>query len=381
MMTIAAVVEEFYLFLDAQVAGMRVALQLLRFARTLRMIRLLNSFIQLRVVVNAVLSSARPVFWCITVQLLLMFFTGTAMMTLIVSVQEETPHDLQNYAYGTLPGMFYVMHMAVLGGIDWEDTAATLFHLQAGSAVIFVIYVTFVLLCVLNIFTGIFVKKATKTMQQDFSRKQVEQTIMRQRWFRSIMHVFQGDGDTPTPHSHRCSGEDNATVTLDSFGECYANPTMQSYLQTVGIQVACKEGANALFHILDFDKTGTVSLAEFLHGLEMVGGSARQLDLYETSRVVQKVHSDVRRLIDEVSGLKTAMTSHGFKVQVNTQGIAALRPPPSGALFNKGAVSDIQRPRSPNVDEEDNDSCASASALPGALCTSDETAPAANVLE
>merc|ERR1719446_867034 len=66
---------------------------------------------------------------------------------------------LQKY-FSTLPRSCYTCFMAVLGGIDWEIAAAALSDLGAFYVFMFIAFVTFVYLAVLNVISGLFIHHA-----------------------------------------------------------------------------------------------------------------------------------------------------------------------------------------------------------------------------
>merc|ERR1712048_162035 len=76
--------------------------------------------------------------------------------------------------YGSFPRTFYTLYLAVSGGIDWKDASDPLIEISPILTMVFAMYITFAVLCVMNIITGVFVENAHQQTDEDFDQMIME---------------------------------------------------------------------------------------------------------------------------------------------------------------------------------------------------------------
>eukprot|EP00812_Abedinium_dasypus_P009818 NODE_347_length_1646_cov_343.722187.p1 GENE.NODE_347_length_1646_cov_343.722187~~NODE_347_length_1646_cov_343.722187.p1 ORF type:complete len:168 (+),score=60.50 NODE_347_length_1646_cov_343.722187:1035-1538(+) len=153
-----------------------------------------------------------------------------------------------------------------------------------------VFYVTFGILCILNIITGIYVENASKLIQQDADMMIMQEQKDRNHWVRNLANVLLKGID----------GRDR--VNCDEFRRYVEDPAVQAYFRRVGLHVEA-DNAEALFDLLDFDECGTVTVEAFICGCSKVVGGARQLD-------IARVGHSLKKLIVMVNDLDVLCRKH-----------------------------------------------------------------------
>merc|ERR1712113_769433 len=129
----------------------------------------------------------------------------------------------------------------MLGGVDWGEVATPLFLLHPVLGVLFMGYIAFAILCVLNIVTGVFVENANKLVQQDEEAMLLKELSLRREWLEDCCKLFYcQDNDM--------SGE----VDWEEFLTMSSKPEVQAWFGKIGIETGA-ESIKGLFRLLDLN--------------------------------------------------------------------------------------------------------------------------------
>eukprot|EP00812_Abedinium_dasypus_P010060 NODE_3704_length_752_cov_437.420373.p1 GENE.NODE_3704_length_752_cov_437.420373~~NODE_3704_length_752_cov_437.420373.p1 ORF type:complete len:234 (+),score=59.90 NODE_3704_length_752_cov_437.420373:3-704(+) len=188
--------------------------------------------------------------------------------------------------FGSLADTFYTLHIACLGGVDWNDIATPLFSIHLGLGLLFMFQVLFSMLCLLNIITGIFVDRANKVMQCDIQYVQAEELSNYASLVRRLAHVF---------HIPETSDVTAGMITRDMFVTHITDYNVQSFLRGMGIEVDTSNAAG-LFNLMDNDGDGEIELAELIAALMSLSGGARQVSSVRIEERVRALQRDIRLL-------------------------------------------------------------------------------------
>merc|ERR1712232_1020896 len=97
-----------------------------------------------------------------------------------VEVHEDAP--IMVY-FGSLSRSAFTLFMAIAGGIDWENAFFPLSDIGFIPASIFVFFILFSSLCMMNVIVGIFCQSAMEAYEQD--KENIVETTLNER----KMHV------------------------------------------------------------------------------------------------------------------------------------------------------------------------------------------------
>lgn len=172
----------------------------------------------------------------------------------------------------------YTLFYSISGGINWGDAAVPLREMNELIAMLFCLYISFAMFCVLNIVTGVFVESAKEMTSDDQDMVLMEQLENREKWFEEVKHIFES---ADTDGSGCVDGEEFTKQIQDDV-------RLQAQFRKLGVHVEAYS-ASGLFQLLDFDGDGELDLDEFCLALQMVHGNARSID-------VAKITHDTRVL-------------------------------------------------------------------------------------
>merc|ERR1712079_362207 len=123
--------------------------------------------------VVSILGSFKPFLWVVLVLSVLFYifgitFTHGTMVFLETTEMRLSPEyqNLQDY-FGTLTRSVLHLYMAISNGADWSLHYQALSLLSAHYGILFLIFITFSIACVMNIVAGVFVENAILSSHQD----------------------------------------------------------------------------------------------------------------------------------------------------------------------------------------------------------------------
>jgi hypothetical protein len=279
--------------------------RLVRMTKGLRVLRALRFSGSLRSMVLAIMSSLLPLFWSMCVMFLIMYFFTVVLVAEIADMFERTSGsndsgpDVSVFLpyYRSLLDTTLYLFMSISGGIDWQTMAVPLLEVDPVLMFVFVAYIFFMVLGVLNVVVGIFVAKAKENADRD--REMVTQNGLSQeketlRRMRAVFHEADKDGD--------------CKVTWDEFREYLADDEVAAFFSSLGLDVNV---AQALFVLLDVDDSEAVNIDEFVQGCNRLKGGARSIDvnmlLYQTEKLQNQFLDCMDSLGRELQRLAAAM--------------------------------------------------------------------------
>jgi len=248
-------------------SGMRV-LRILRLLRILRVLRVIRFISELKKMVYLIMGSLQSFFWAMVLLSLLIYVLAVFFTQLVADsytpLEEGTvlaKHwDTLSRRFGTTMTSALMLYMAVSGGIDWEQVSTPVNeYISPIVGAIFVMYSLFAVLVLLNLVTGVFVDGAMRLSRQD---KEIE-------LFEKAFNLLK-DGEMG--------------ITWQEFKGSLSSPEMSQFFEALEISTS---RAGDLFHIIDTNQDGRLSLEELVAGGLMLQGPAKAIDVAALSKYLQ----------------------------------------------------------------------------------------------
>jgi len=165
---------------------------------------------------------------------------------------------------------------------------------------LFCLYIAFVVFCMLNIMTGIFVENANSLIAKDEDRMLMEHAVKRKEWAESVQRLFCKFGE----------GDSNE-IDFDQFAARLEDERVVAYLEKIGLEVSnCT--AKGLFATLDIDGDGVLDPGEFAVTLQHLHGPARSLDLYQMKQTQKKMGKHIQSLLKQLEEINSWLSQSGF---------------------------------------------------------------------
>eukprot|EP00443_Scrippsiella_acuminata_P125488 CAMPEP_0115766084 /NCGR_PEP_ID=MMETSP0272-20121206/102945_1 /TAXON_ID=71861 /ORGANISM="Scrippsiella trochoidea, Strain CCMP3099" /LENGTH=668 /DNA_ID=CAMNT_0003211995 /DNA_START=45 /DNA_END=2050 /DNA_ORIENTATION=- len=235
-------------------------LRILRLVRIVRLVRVLRYFQELRTMVSSIASSCKSLLWTVILVMLLIYVVGVYLTNLIADEAQSDPdvllrEDIQRH-YGSLFSTFLSLFQAMTGGVDWDDLMRPLVEeISPMLAVVFSFYITFSVLCMMNVITGVFCESALGSARAD-KDKEVKRQV------EAAFCATDSDG--------------SGRITWKEFTDALTDPKVSECLKAIEID---STEAKGLFALLDTDGSGDVDGEEFVAGCLRLRGQAKAIDL------------------------------------------------------------------------------------------------------
>jgi len=258
------------------------SLRVLRAIRAARIIRTVHHVRELRLMVASIFCSLGSLTWALVLLVLVLFLQAMCLMQTLQAHLENNPVELEHPGllkyYGSLGSTMLSLFMAITGGINWIELIQPLQTISEWYIVAFVLYVTFVLLGMLNILTAVFVESTNKIAEVD-AELVVQEQIERDNSALNQMRVFFEEADL----------DGSGSITADEFEAKLSDEKCSAQLQLLDLDVWTVRG---LFRLLDMDECG-VHIEELVYAMMRLRGSAKAVDvatlLYENKRIVNRL--------------------------------------------------------------------------------------------
>ncbi|CAK0807144.1 unnamed protein product, partial [Prorocentrum cordatum] len=275
--------------------GTAKLLRLFRLTRLLRLVRTFRQLKPLRMLVHSIACAGKSVFWAL---MLLFMIVYSFAIVLTQAVTEHTAggeqiedEDLVSY-FGDLFRSMLSLWMAVSGGISWNELTAPLERTDNPMwMILFLLYVVFVYFFILNVVTGVFVQNAFEGAQQDLDLTIEAQLRDKHMYADRLKLLFR--------EMHRDPEAISTGLTAAELQNQLIKPKVQSWFKALDIDA---KQTWKLFKILDADRTGRVSLEDFVHGCLQLRGPATRVDVESLKWEIRGANSRAEQTADKFAG-------------------------------------------------------------------------------
>lgn len=278
-------------------ASLLRVVRLIRLIRITRIVRACRLIHELRTIVASVFGSLKDLCWCVVfismvIFTISIFFTQEVCDRINKDQLEEMSterRDALHYFYGSVLRTFLTLYEGIMGGLSWDEAVTPLmpdFQLLVAA---FCLYIAFSFVAMLNIVTGVFVKKAMQHAQME------EDEHLIKRFLTDAFHSVDTDN----------SGQ----ITWEEFKDSVATSVMRDYFKQVNVDPT---EARGLFELLDRDGSGGVDLLEFASGCVRLRGPAKALELallmHESRRMNEWLRVQITRIVNHLLDLEFMAT-------------------------------------------------------------------------
>jgi len=230
-------------------------------------------FSGLRMMTNSMIKSLPSFVWAALLGCFWIYIFGVGFLVAIAGHLQamETSSDGAEQApqlsshFSSLGVTMKSLFMAISGGIDWNLIFDSVADLSWTLQLSFVLYITFMVYAMLNIVTGLFIERALKVVKQDRDHGIIEEQHDLQFYERRLFGLF-----------NRLDKDVNGRLDWNEFQAVLENPHVQAYFNWLDIDII---QAKNVFHLLDTNGNGTLSVEEFLIGCRELRGRASTIDM------------------------------------------------------------------------------------------------------
>lgn len=318
---------------NTNLSYLRIA-RLLKVLKVLRIVRLMRSFRELRLILGAIMGSAKGLLWS-----LVFIFTITFMFALCFvqgvtdfladgrhlsgDIEEEALKALQE-DWGSLSSGMVSLFAAATGGLDWKAYSDCFFAVGPHYYGIFIFYIAFFSIVVVNTITALFVDSVREGHKNDDYVIHKEHLSKTEEYVGKITKLYR-----------HLDVDNDGQLTQDEFRACLGDPRMTAFATSLEIDVT---DLDLLFDILSGKGKYTVDIETFIIGCIRLKGPAKSIDVVDVAitqrRNTGEQRSFARWSLDRLNRLEGLCSDRQLALQTPERSdgqpkLPAVTPPPT----------------------------------------------------
>jgi len=257
-----------------KVAFLRV-LRILRLARILRGLKALRFFSELRLMLSCLATSVASLFWSIVMLVFIFYIFGLIFVQGATGYLQDEWHNIKPddrelllEMYGSVERAMLTLYMASTGGNDWSVYFNVLQPIT--SKCVFLFFVSFIQIALLNILTGIFVENALKAAEPDLEAQSLAYRKDEAEDAEVLCRVCEAMG---------IGGEDHS-ISRAEFAEAFEDNKLRAYMSVLGLRF---DDPMALYDLLimTVEADGEeLRQEDFVTGCIRLKGHASNMDMH-----------------------------------------------------------------------------------------------------
>lgn len=177
--------------------------------------------------------------------------------------------------YSSLPGAMHSLLIVVIGGADGTTIMAPLIEISPVYTGVFTFYVMFVVVGVLNVVTSIFLQNAQGFNDRDITIHNELQKF--ESFVVQMLELFaeMNPGRDVLELFAELDDDHEGTVTWEVFLDFLDREEVEAFLAAHMLETS---HARSLFKMLDRDRTGVITVSEFVIGMWRLKGPGKSYD-------------------------------------------------------------------------------------------------------
>ncbi|CAE7756087.1 SFH12 [Symbiodinium sp. CCMP2456] len=260
------------------------SLRVLRVAKILRVIRMLRFLREVRIMLICMMGSIVSLFWAFvmlvfTSFLFALFFMQEMAPYLAANAAVDAPDKCpggpedpaelwacQRYYFRTIFSTMHVLGMASTGGKDWEEVWKLISPVGWDTAGAFLFYMVFFMFAVMNIITGVFVEHASILSKPDDEEAMLEH-----------MRQLRSDVEYLTAIMELIDKDKSGFISVREFLTAMQNERIEYSLRSIGVDMRMPERYFTTLASLSDKKE--LSIKELVYKIVDMKGSASRADV------------------------------------------------------------------------------------------------------
>jgi len=209
-------------------------LRALKVAKSLRLLRILHCVQELRLMLQSVLGSFLSLFWSLFMLACIFYMFSMAFVQVVANFLVENASSLDGdkyqeymYHFGSVFRSMLTCFKAAMGGDDWSTYFSLLEVTGTAGSCLFLFFIVFMQIALLNILTGIFVERAMKLARPESEDLAIEQRMQEMRDKEDLYKLFGETGQVITAQGFLDTLRDESTLArLSVLGLDIRDPSL-----------------------------------------------------------------------------------------------------------------------------------------------------------
>lgn len=249
------------------------SLRALRLTKILRVGRIMRHFKELRLMLDSLVGSMVHLFWSFIMLLFVFFMFSIAFVQTssgyladnVDTLDDDTIQSTKEW-FATVQRGMLTLFMVSTNGDDWINVYNVVVKTGIISSALWIFFVGFFQIALLNILTGLFVEQAMKLAQPDYASRELEQRKKEESEFLELNRLCE-DMDV----------DGSGAISCAEFQRCLESGKLKSSLMLLDLDI---RDAEQFFQMLaDSESDRQVPIETFIAGCLRLKGGASSIDL------------------------------------------------------------------------------------------------------
>jgi len=273
------------------------SLRILKLAKILRVMRILRVFVDLRLMLTSVIGSCISLLWSFVMLAFVYYLFGLVFVQsltlflldgggeVLVDVADGPDLELKGLVmkyFGSVEKAMASLWIATMGGNDWNYLYSVVVETGVLNSILFVFFIGFIQISLMNILTAVFVERAMRLAQPDTMAQAREQRMKERSEAEELRRMCL-----------EMDANNSGTVSADEFREHIESQEMRCYFSVLGLDI---RNAQEFFEMLVFISDGQeVDIDTFVEGCMQMRGHATgiaQQNLIMETRLLRRAQNE-----------------------------------------------------------------------------------------
>jgi hypothetical protein len=268
-------------------------------------------FRELRVMIHSLTGAVKGLLWSglLIFTILLIFGSVLSEGALAFQVQNGVEDGFTGSSvplqerFGSLFLAVLTLFEAMSGGVDWHEVWQTLDVLGWGYRAVFLLYISFSLLTLLNAVTAVFIESTMIRCTSDRSLVVQSELMAKRSFLHTMKKVFR-----------ELDVDEDGGITVDELRRRMQDPEIGAYFSQLGVDA---DHVGKLFLLLDRDLSGTLDPEEFMFGCLKLRGAAKNLDVAVLRQEVQWIQETLEVVVKKLNSRCSRRVSNNSRARGN----------------------------------------------------------------
>eukprot|EP00927_Polykrikos_kofoidii_P083972 TRINITY_DN8737_c0_g1_i10.p1 TRINITY_DN8737_c0_g1~~TRINITY_DN8737_c0_g1_i10.p1 ORF type:complete len:669 (-),score=76.96 TRINITY_DN8737_c0_g1_i10:149-2095(-) len=264
-----------------------------RSLRLMKLLRALRGFKTLRMMLDTLFVSFASLFWSLVMLSTFCFMFGLIFCKLVDNRISHASLDDDGGAtllsrFGTVQEAALTLFASTTGGADWCETYEALAYIGIGGQLLFLFYVCFTLVAVLNIVTGVFVDSAFRAAELSTNERAEQLQNENREGFKGLLSMIR----------QHIVKDGSDSFTLQELEDSLTKQAVRGSLAAHGVSI--HDPRFLLEVLMPNPKTERIDALTFASGCLALRGFASSTDSQFISFQVSLSHAKLRNLEDSI---------------------------------------------------------------------------------
>lgn len=285
-------------------------LRILKMARVLRGLRVMRFFLELRLMLNSLIGSLSSLFWSIAMLGLIFYIFGLVFVqgvsNYLMFDEGADPNDLDKYKvlmryFGRVERAVLSLYQACTGGDDWYNFFDALAPMATMYKWLFIFFIAFSQIALLNILTAIFVQRAMKLAEPDRETKAMEVRGTEVEQYEEIRKIVWAADE---------EGDGSGKLSMTEFCKQIKRGKLGAHLSVLGLDI---RDPPRFFKLVKarLQVTGPeISIDAFIEECMRMRGHASSIDMLTLAQDVRTIQNQCAAMQLDTMLYLQAITKH-----------------------------------------------------------------------